>query len=44
MALEGVYGKRQGHLKFYDNLNAEELRKELEKVAVKSNRTVSVES
>ena len=29
--MEGVYGKRQGHLKFYDNLNAEELRKELEK-------------
>ena len=31
VALEGVYGKRQGHLKFYDNLNAKELRKELEK-------------
>ena len=31
VALEGVYGKRQGHLKFYDNLNAEELRKELKK-------------
>ena len=30
MALKGVYGKRQGHLKFYDNLNATKLRKELE--------------
>ena len=28
MALEGVYGKRQSHLKFYDNLNVKELGKE----------------
>ena len=38
MALEGVYDKSQGHLKFYDNLNAEELRKELEKRGCKEYR------
>ena len=37
VALKGVYGKKQGHLKFYDNLNAEELRKENGKLGILKN-------